>query len=93
MDGLDRIVSILCIKKGILASSAYSFITGKSVSKDIENIKERIADIRDFKEEVGMNKIICIKIQTNISLWKEDLETVIKIIKFYVQGKQTLIIG
>ena len=44
----------------------------------MEHIKERIADFGDFKEEVGMNKIIYNKIQTSISLWKEDLETVIE---------------
>ena len=44
----------------------------------MENIKERIADFRDFKEEAGMKKIFCNKIQTIIPLWKEDLETVIE---------------
>ena len=77
MDGSDRIVSMLYIRKDILASSTYSFCTDKSVSKDIENIKERIADFGAFKEEVGMNQMICNKIQTIISLWKEDLENVI----------------
>ena len=55
MDGSDRIVSMLYIKKDILASSTYYFITGKSVSKEMEHIKERIADFIDFKEELGMN--------------------------------------
>ena len=45
----------------------------------MEHIKERIADFRDFKEEVGMKKITCNNIQTSISLWKEYLETVIEI--------------
>ena len=44
----------------------------------MEHIKDRIADFGAFKEELGMNKIICNKIQTSISLWKEDLETVIE---------------
>ena len=44
----------------------------------MEYIKERIYDFGAFKEEVGTNKIICSKIQTSISLWKEDLETVIE---------------
>ena len=39
MDGSDRIVSILYTKKEILALRTYYFITGKSVSKDIEHIK------------------------------------------------------
>ena len=42
----------------------------------MEHIKDRIADFGAFKEELGMNKIICNKIQTIILLWKEDLETV-----------------
>ena len=44
----------------------------------MEHIKERIYDFGAFKEEVGMNEIICNKIQTSISLWKEYLETVIE---------------
>ena len=39
MDGSDRIVSMLYIKKYILALSTYSFITGNSVSKENEHIK------------------------------------------------------
>ena len=62
MDGSDRILYLLYIKKDILVSSTYSFIAGKSVSKEMEDIKERIADFGYFKEEVGMNKIICYKI-------------------------------
>ena len=77
MDGSDSIFPMLYIKKDIIASSTYYFSTGKSVSKDTEHIKERIADFGSFKEEVGMNKIICNKIQTSISLWKEYLETLI----------------
>ena len=73
MDGSDRIVSMLYIRREIIASSTYYIITGKSVSKEIEQIKERIADFGAFKEYVGINKIICNKIQTIISLWKEDL--------------------
>ena len=40
MDKSDRIVSMLYIKEDILASRPYSFITGKSVSKEMEHIKE-----------------------------------------------------
>ena len=68
----------LCYIFNILEFSTYSFITGKSVFKEIEHIKERIADFGDFKEEVGRNEMICNKIHTSISLWKEDLETVIE---------------
>ena len=78
MDGSDRIVSRLYIRKYILALRTYYFITGKSVSKDMEHIKERIADLGAFKEEVRMNKITCNKIQKSISLWKDYLETVIE---------------
>ena len=66
MDGSDRIVSMIYIKKYILVFRTYSFITRKSVSKEMEHIKERIADFRDFKEEVQMNEMICNKIYTRI---------------------------
>ena len=78
MDGSDSIVSMLYIIKDILALRTYYFITGKSVSKDMEHIKERIADFWDFKEDVRMNEITCNNIQTIISLCKEYFETVIK---------------
>ena len=44
----------------------------------MEHIKERIADFGDFKENMGMKICTCNKIQTGISLWKDDLETVIE---------------
>ena len=44
----------------------------------MEYIKQRIADLGDFKEEVGRNEMICNNIQTGILLWKEDLETVME---------------
>ena len=44
----------------------------------MDHVKEKMADFGAFKEEVGINKIICNKIQTGISLWKEDFETVIE---------------
>ena len=77
MDGSDRIVSMLYIRKDIFAVRTYHFITGKSLSEDMEHIKERIADFRDFKEEARRIKITCNTIQTSISLWKEYLETMI----------------
>ena len=76
MELLYRIVSMLYIRKDILALRTYYFITGKSVSKDMEHIKERIAHFWAFKEETRMIKITCDTIQTSISLWKEYLETV-----------------
>ena len=69
---------MLYIRRYILAARTYRIITGKSLSKDMEHIKERIAYFGALKEEVGMKKIICNKIQTSISLRKEDLETVIE---------------
>ena len=53
------------------------FFTGESVSKYMENVKERIAYFTDCKEYFGRNEIIYNNIHTNISLWKEDLESVI----------------
>ena len=62
MDGSDRIVSMLYIKIDVLALRTYSFITGKSVSKYMGHIKDRLADFRYYKEEVVMKEIICDKI-------------------------------
>ena len=53
MDGSDRIFPWYILKKDVLAWSTYSFITGKSVSKENKFIKDSIADLGDFKEEVG----------------------------------------
>ena len=39
IDGSYRIMSMLYIKKYILASSTYSVITGKSVSKEMEILR------------------------------------------------------
>ena len=78
MDASDIIVSMLYINKYIHASRNYSLITGKPVSKEMEHIKERMPDFGAFKEEVGMNEIICNNIQKSISFWKEYLETVIE---------------
>ena len=66
MDGSYRIVPMLYFRKDILALRTYHFITGNSVSKDMENIRERIADFGAFKEEVRMIKITCNTIQTRI---------------------------
>ena len=83
---------MLYIKKDIIASSIYSFGAGNLESKDMGHIKERIADFTYFKEEVGINEMICSNIQTSISLWMEDLETVIEYNE-KSSGKKTLIIG
>ena len=57
MDGSDRIVSMLYILKKIPEVITYYFITGKSVSKDMEHIKEIIAVFGTFKEEARGIKI------------------------------------
>ena len=93
MDGSDSIVSVLYIKIDIIESSTYSLITGKSVLKDIEHIKERIAYFRYFKEYIGMNEMICNKIQKIVSLWNQYLETVIENIETLCSSEKTLIIG
>ena len=51
MNVSDRIVSMLYIKRDILISRTYSFCTGESVSKYIKNIKDRIAEFEEIKEE------------------------------------------
>ena len=68
MDGSDRIVSMIYIRKDILSVRTYFFIIGKSTSKDMEHIKERIADFGAFKEEARGIEITCNTIQTSISL-------------------------
>ena len=59
MDGSDRIVSMIYIRKEILSVRTYCLITGKSISKDMEHIKERIADFGAFKVESRGIKITC----------------------------------
>ena len=77
MDGSDRILSMLYIIKDIFAVRTYYFIKKKSVLKDMEHNKERIADFGDFIEEERMNEITCNTIHTSISLREEYLETLI----------------
>ena len=56
MNRSDSIVSMLYIKREIITSSTYSLCTGDSVSKDIEIIKEILAEFKVFKEEFGKMK-------------------------------------
>ena len=70
MDGSARIVSMIYIRKDIFSLRTHSFITGKSISKYMEHIKERIAHFGAFKEEERGIEITCNTIQTSISLWK-----------------------
>ena len=44
----------------------------------MEHIKDRMADFVAFKEELVIQEMIYNKIQTIVSFWKEDLETVVE---------------
>ena len=48
----------------------------------MENIQERIDDVRAFKEEARGIVITCNTIQKSISLWKEYLETMLENIEY-----------
>ena len=78
MDGSNSTVSMIYIREDILSVRTHSFITGKSIPKDMEHIKKIIADLGAFKEEARGIEITYTTIQTSISLWKEYLETVIE---------------
>ena len=58
----------------------------------MKRIKERIADLTAFKEEVGRNEMICNKVHKVISLWKEYLENMIKRTKKTVQVEKLLLL-
>ena len=49
MDGSERILSMIYIRKDILSVRTHSFITGMSISNYMEHIKERIAYFGAFK--------------------------------------------
>ena len=51
MDGSEMIVSMIYIKKDILSVRTHSFITGISISNNMEHIKERIANFGAFKNK------------------------------------------
>ena len=72
MNRSDRIVSMLYICIDILASNIYYFCTGKSLSKDVENIKEIISKFKVFKEQFEKNETMCNVIHHSISLWKDE---------------------
>ena len=63
------------------------------MSKEMEHIKDRMADFVAFKEELVINEIMCNKIQTIISFCREDLETVVENNENYDSSEKTLIIG
>ena len=93
MDGSDRIVSMIYIRRDILTVRTYSFITEMSKTKNMEHILERKADFEAFKNKAQLIERTCTTIQSSISLWKEYLETMMKKINGYVKVNQTLIIG
>ena len=78
MDGSDRIMSMIYIRKDILAVRTYCFNTGKSISKDMEHIQDRISGFGAFKEKARGIKITCNTIQTSISFWEGYLEIMIE---------------
>ena len=78
---------MIYIRKDILSVITYSFITGKSISKDMEHIKERIADFGAVKDEAKGIEITCNTIQKSISLWEEYLETIIENIEWFCSSE------
>ena len=78
MYGSYGIFPMIYIRKDILFVRTQFFITGKSISKDMENIKDRIAEFGAFKEEARGIEITCNTLQISISLWKDYLETIIE---------------
>ena len=78
MDGSESIVSMICIRKDILAVRTYSFITGMSRTKNMEHILERKDNFESFKNGAQVIERTCNTIQSSISLWKEYLETMME---------------
>ena len=66
IDGSKRIASMIYIRKDILSVKTHSFITGKSISNDMEHIKERIADFGAFKNKAKGIERTCNTIQSSI---------------------------
>ena len=77
MDGSEIIVSMIYIRKNIMGVRTYSFINGMS-RKKMEHILERKADFESFKNGAQVIERTCNTIQSNISLWKEYLETMME---------------
>ena len=66
---------MIYIRKDILSVRTHYFITGESISKDMEHIKERIADFGAFKEEAkgGLKSHVTLFRQLflyGISIWR-----------------------
>ena len=78
MDGSESIVSMIYIRKDILAVRTYSFITGISRTKSMEHFLERKADFESFKNGSQVIERTCNTIQSSISLWKEYVENMME---------------
>ena len=78
MDGSESIVSMIYIRKYILAVRTYYFINGMSRTKNMEHILERKADFEAFKNGAQLIEKTCNTIKSSISLWKEYLETMME---------------
>ena len=91
---MDQIGSCQCyILKNTFFHPTLTILYRKIVSRDIEHIKERITDFIAFKEEVGINEMICSNIQTIILLWNEDFKTTIGNNERNCSSEKNLIIG
>ena len=92
MNKSDSIVSMLYIKRDILESRAYYFCNWKSVSKYIENIKERIAKFKVIKEEFGQIKphVTCYIIAFHCG--RMNWELLLKIMKNMFRWKILLLV-
>ena len=66
MDGPERIISMIYIRKDILTFITYSFITGMSKTKNMEHILERKDDFEAFKNEAKLIERKCNTIQSSI---------------------------
>ena len=61
--------------------------------KNIEPILERKADFESFKNGAQVIERTCNTIQSSISLWKDYLEDILKIINGQMKFNHTRIIG
>ena len=77
MDGSDRIVSILNIKETFLYPEHTIFVLGNRFSKILKILRREQPNLK-FSNKSLKDEIICNVIQTNILLWRDELETVIE---------------
>ena len=76
MKGSDNIVSMIYIKIYILMSSTYEFLL-ENCFDDVKNIKERVNDLDNFKNDISKNQVIYKYIQAGIQLWKDEMKIAI----------------